>query len=210
MRSVNLGSAILAGLVGTVAMTVLMYAAPLMGLPPMDLLQALGGVFPLDVSPYLAGGLMHLGIGMTLALLYAVIFDRILPGPAWARGALFSLLPWLFAITLMGPAMAWLQTAVSPPAEARSMVNPCAASKPTNACAVRPTIQAVNPCAVQPRVTNPCAAVAPRPANPCGATAAGAQTSSPWLLRMMSLMAHLVYGAIIGTLYRRRKELTTP
>ena len=209
MGSVNLSSAILAGLVGTVAMTVLMYAAPLMGLPPMDLLQALGGVFPLGVSPYLAGGLMHLGIGLTLALLYAVIFARILPGPGWARGALFSLLPWLFAITLMGPAMAWLQTAVSPPAEAQSLVNPCAAPKPTNPCAVRPAIQAGNPCAVQPRAANPCAAVAPRPANPCAATAAGAETPSPWLLRMMSLMVHLGYGALIGTLYHRGKERRT-
>ncbi len=185
MKSLNLGSAMLAGLVGTLAMTALMYAAPLMGLPPMDLLQALGGVFPMGISPYVVGGLMHLGIGVTLALLYAVIFERILPGPRWLRGAMFSFLPWLFAITLMGPAMAWVQAAANPPAEAQRVANPCGASKPANPCGVRPPTKLANP------------------ANPCGAVASGAQVPSPWLLRMMSLMAHLVYGAVMGSLYRR-------
>jgi hypothetical protein len=76
MKPVRLGSAIVAGLAGTLAMTGLMYAAPLMGLPQMDLLQALGGLFPVGVSPYVVGGLIHLGIGVTLAVLYAVIFER--------------------------------------------------------------------------------------------------------------------------------------
>lgn len=183
MKSVNLGSAILAGLVGTLAMTALMYAAPLMGLPPMDLLQALGGLFPLGISPYVVGGLMHLGIGVTLALLYAVVFERILQGPRWVRGAIFSLVPWLFAVTLMGPAMAWVQAAVNPPVEAQTVVNPCG---------VRPATLPANPCGIQPKATNPCGAVASR-----------AQASSPWLLRMMSLMAHLVYGGVVGGMYRR-------
>jgi len=193
----------LAGLVGTLAMTALMYAAPLMGLPPMDLLRALGGVFPMGISPYVVGGLMHLGIGVTLALLYAVIFERILPGPRWLRGAMFSFLPWLFAITLMGPAMAWVQAAANPPAEAQRVTNPCGASKPANPCGVRPTTKLANPCGIQPKAANPCGAVTPKPANPCGAVASGAQVPTPWLLRMMSLMAHLVYGAVMGSLYRR-------
>lgn len=203
MKSANLGSAILAGLVGTLAMTALMYAAPLMGLPPMDLLQVLGGLFHLGISPYVVGGLMHLSIGVTLALFYAVIFERILPGPRWGRGAMFSLLPWFFAITLMGPAMAWVQAAVNPPVEAQTVVNPCGASKPANPCGIRPATQPANPCGIQPKAANPCGAIAPRPVNPCGAVATSGQAPSPWLLRMMSLMAHLVYGAVLGSLYRR-------
>jgi hypothetical protein len=187
MKSVRFGSAILAGLVGTLAMTALMYAAPLMGLPKMDLLSALGGLFPSDISPYVVGGLIHLGIGVTLAVLYAVIFDRILPGPRWARGAVFALLPWLFAITLMGPAMAWVEAAVNPPPSAQQVVHPRGAPKPAN------------PCGIQPKAMNPCGAVAPGRAN----ATADAQAPSPWLLRTMSLMAHLVYGGIVGGLYRR-------
>ncbi|MFQ5899175.1 MAG: DUF6789 family protein [Candidatus Methylomirabilia bacterium] len=205
MKSVNLVSTVLAGTAGTFAMTVLMYAAPLIGLPPMDLLQALGGMFPLGVSPYVVGGLMHLGMGVALALLYALVFERILPGSSWARGALYSLLPWLFAISLMSPAMAWLQAAVNPPAQAQTVVNPCATSSSVNPCAARPAAQPANPCAIQPKAVNPCGAVAPTPANPCAVVPSGAQeVPSPWLVRIMSLVAHLVYGVVLGGLYRRR------
>ncbi len=191
MKSVRWGSAIVAGLVGTLTMTALMYAAPLMGLPQMDLLQALGGVFPLGISPYVMGGLIHLGIGVTLAVLYAGLFERILPGPRWARGAVFALLPWLFAITLMAPAMAWVEAAVTPPAKVQQAVNPCGVSKPAN------------PCGIQPKAANPCGAVAPKPSNAGTAAGTDAPAPSAWLLRMMSLMAHLVYGGILGSLYRR-------
>lgn len=202
MKSVNLVSAIMAGALGTLVMTVLMYAAPLMGLPAMDLLRALGGMFPLGLSPYVVGGLIHLATGMTLGLLYALVFDRILPGPRWVRGALYSLLPWLFAITLMSPAMAWFQAAVNPPAQAQTVVNPCGASRPVNPCAVKPAPRAANPCAIRPPVANPCGAIAPNPANPSAAGSPASQAPSPWLLRVMSLMAHLVYGVVLASLYR--------
>ena len=206
MKSLNVSSAILAGLIGTLAMTALMYAAPLMGLPPMDLLQALGSLVPLGISPYIAGAMIHLANGVVLALIYALLFERMLPGPRWARGAAFSLLPWLFTITLMGPAMAWLQGTVSH-AEARMIANPCSVSapqKPTNPCgavAAKP----VNPCAAAaPKTVNPCAAAAPKPVNPCAAAPQGSEASSPWVVPMMSLVAHLVYGAGVATVYRRR------
>jgi hypothetical protein len=204
MKSLNLGSAVLAGAVGTVAMTALMYAAPLMGLPPMDLL-ALGSLLPIGTSPYLVGGLMHLATGVILALLYAVVFERILPGPRWVRGATFSLAPWIFAITLMAPAMAWLQDVVSP-AEAHAVISQEEGWKPANPCGARPAPQAANPCAIRPNTGSP-PPTAVRPANPCAAPASqAADAASPWLLRMMSLMAHLVYGGIVGFAYRRRAE----
>lgn len=175
MKSLNVISAILAGLIGTVAMTALMYAAPLMGLPPMDLLQALGSLIPLGISPYVAGALMHLANGLVLALLYAGFFERVLPGPRWARGAAFSLLPWLFAITLLGPAMVWFQDTVTH-AEAQAVT------------------------------MNPCAVAAPTIVNPCAAAPESSQASNPWVVRMMSLAAHLVYGATVAAVYRRRDE----
>lgn len=203
MKSLSLGSAVLAGVIGTVAMTALMYAAPLMGLPPMDLLLALGSLLPIGISPYLVGGLMHLASGVILAVLYAVVFERLLPGPQWVRGATFSLAPWIFAITLMAPAMAWLQGMVSP-AEARAEASQEEGWKPANPCSPRPAPQAANPCAIRPNAGAPPAA-AVRPANPCAAMASeGAEASSPWVLRMMSLMAHLLYGGIVGLVYQRR------
>lgn len=200
MNRLNLKSAIVAGALATLAMTALMYAAPLMGLPAMDLLGALGGMLPIGLPPYLLGAAMHLGIGVTLAVLYALAFERFLPGPRWLRGAAFSLLPWLFAVTLMGPAMAWLQQTVGT-AEARVLGNAGAARSATvNPCAARNPCAAANPCAAPTqRPANPCAAV-----NPCAAANSAAAAASPWVLRLMSLVAHIVFGAVLATVYRPR------
>ena len=183
LSSFRFGRAVLAGFLGTLAMTVLMYGWPLVGLPRMDILAALGGVFPLDLSPYLLGGVIHFGIGMSLAAAYALLFDPWLRGPGWLRGALFALLPWLFAITLLGPSL--LIATEFFKGKPAATANPCSVANP---CAVR----AVNPCA--PGASNPCAA-----ANPC----AGAGVSSSALPpQVMSLVVHLVYGAVLGAAYK--------
>jgi uncharacterized membrane protein YagU involved in acid resistance len=44
-------------------------------------------------------------IGVVLAVGYALFFLRRLPGPAAARGALFSLIPWLMAQLMVMPMM---------------------------------------------------------------------------------------------------------
>jgi len=65
---VNVSNAIKAGFWGTVVMTIMMYGLPpLMGLPPMDIMAALGSVFPFGTSPYVFGFLAHFGIGISLA-----------------------------------------------------------------------------------------------------------------------------------------------
>ncbi len=74
MRSFNFRKALLAGFLGTVAMTILMYGWPLVGLPSMDVMAALGGVFPYNISPYVMGSLVHVGTGVSLALIYVLFF----------------------------------------------------------------------------------------------------------------------------------------
>jgi len=190
IKSFKFGKALLAGLLGTVSMTVLMYGWPLVGLPSMDIMAALGRVFPLEISPYVVGSLVHIGIGVSLALGYALLFDPWLPGPGWLRGALFSFIPWLFAITLLSPSLQIAsdlfkgKEAVA--ANPCSVSNPCAA-RPANPCAA----SASNPCAVK---ANPCAV-----ANPCGAGGASSSGPSP---QAMSLVVHLLYGAVLGVVYR--------
>ncbi len=223
LKKLNIGSAILAGLVATGAMTLLMYTAPLMGLPKMDIMLALGSLFPWKISPYIPGTILHFGIGSALALLYALLFARWLPGPRWARGALYSLLPWLLAIFAMAPMMTLVQSWTNP-AAAGQVVNPCAAvnpcavtSRPTNPCSVPQgpanpcspgQSQAMNPCATPtPQAMNPCGIAAPKALNPCGAAPGpGPVALSPTVTRLMSLMAHLVYGAVLGLLYRPRVD----
>ena len=202
LKQVDLIGAVKAGFLATVIMTVVMYALPLIGIPPMDIMAALGSVFPFKFSPYILGSLVHLGNGIVLALIYAAFFYPWLPGPGWLRGAIFSLLPWLFAITLLGPSLQLASqifgTASSGATNPCAVSNPCAPKAknpcaPANPCATKAP---ANPCA--PQAANPCAAAA---ANPCapGATAKGGLPP-----QVLSLVVHLIYGGIVGALYRPR------
>ena len=98
----NPGRAVLAGLAGTAAMTMLMLLAPKMGLPPMNIGAMLGSVMGGNVT---LGWVAHFMIGTALALGYAAVFSARLPGPAPIRGAIFSLVPWLMAQLLVMPMM---------------------------------------------------------------------------------------------------------
>ena len=183
LRQVDTLSAVKAGIFGTVIMTVIMYGLPpLMGKPPMDIIAALGSVFPFKISPYVPGSLVHFAIGIGLTFVYAALFSWWLPGPHWLRGAIFSLAPWLFAITLLGPSLQFAShllgntspAMVANPCAPKTQANPCAA---TNPCAPQ-TVNAAtaganpcganNPCAASAPTSNPCAAAS---ANPCGAAA---------------------------------------
>lgn len=99
---IDIGKAVLGGLAGTAAMTALMLAAPMMGLPPMNigrmLGSAMGGVVAL-------GWMAHFVIGTVLAVVYAALFAPRLPGARPVRGALYSLLPWLMAQVVVMPLM---------------------------------------------------------------------------------------------------------
>ncbi len=194
-KSFSLRSALLAGLTGTVVMTGIMYGWPLFGLPRMDIMSALGKVVPLDISPYVMGSLIHFGIGASMGLIYAMIFESMLPGPGWLRGALFSLLPWIFAITLLGPGLQMANEFLRGKEAIAS--NPCAV-RPTNPCALN-RVQS-NPCAPA-NVSNPCK-VRVNPcavANPCAGSADSSTGPSP---QVMSLMVHLLFGAVLGIIYR--------
>jgi hypothetical protein len=189
IKSFKLWKGSLGWFLGTVVMTMLMYGWPLLGLPSMDIMATLGGVFPFEISPYVVGSLVHIGIGISLALGYALFFDPWLPGPGWLRGALFSFVPWIFAITLLGPSLQMagdLFRGQEAAAANASVSNPCAV-RPVNPCAA----SASNPCAVK---ANPCAV-----ANPCGAVSESAGGPSP---EGMSLLVHLFYGVVLGAAYR--------
>ena len=211
LRQVNVASVLMAGIAGNVVMTIIMYSLPpLMGLPSMDIMAALGSVFPFRISPYILGFLVHFGIGIGLAFIYAAFFFGWLPGPHWLRGALYSLLPWLFAITLLGPSLQLASqifgTASSPAANPCAVsnpcapkaknpcapANPCAAKAPANPCATK------NPCVTKAPAANPCA---PQAANPCAPSAASNGGIPP---QVLSLVVHLIYGGVLGAFYRPR------
>lgn len=47
----------------------------------------------------------HFVVGTVLAIAYAALFAPRLPGPGFARGALYGLLPWIVAQLLVMPMM---------------------------------------------------------------------------------------------------------
>ena len=98
---INWGKAILAGIVGALVMSAIgVWVAPKMGIPrmnPADMLAQPMGSLAL-------GWVGHLMIGSVLAVMYGAVASR-LPGPAWGRGALYALAPWLMAQLVVMPMM---------------------------------------------------------------------------------------------------------
>lgn len=98
----NVGRAILAGALGTAVMTMLMLAAPIMGMPEMPIGEMLGAFLKIGTA---LGWAMHGVIGLVLAGIYAAVFAGRLPGPAPLRGAIYGFLVFLVAQVVVTPMM---------------------------------------------------------------------------------------------------------
>ena len=100
----NMGRAILAGFSGTVLLTLMMrFVAPVMTGQSMDMARKLGDM--LGASPAL-GMVIHFVNGSVIfALIYVLVFYRVLPGAPWIKGLLFGVILWLVLETVMMPMM---------------------------------------------------------------------------------------------------------
>ncbi len=99
----NVGRSLLGGLVGTLAMTAMMYVvAPMMGLR-MDIAQMLGSMLG---NNWWAGMVVHVVNGAVIfPLIYAyLLYDR-LPGNPATRGATWGVVLWLLAQVMVMPMM---------------------------------------------------------------------------------------------------------
>lgn len=98
----NFGKAAVAGLVGTLGMTMVMVVAPAMGMPPMPIGKMLAEFMGL---PEALGWAAHFMIGAALAVVYAAAIAARLPGSGAVRGAIYGLLPWLLSQVMVNPMM---------------------------------------------------------------------------------------------------------
>jgi hypothetical protein len=105
MKDLNMQKVATAGLLGTLAMTILMLMAPMLGMPKMDMGNMLGPMNPIVALPYWMGWVMHFIIGTILAWLYAAYLIGYLPYDGWKRGMMFSLAPFLLKEILVSPMM---------------------------------------------------------------------------------------------------------
>jgi uncharacterized membrane protein YagU involved in acid resistance len=95
--------AFVGGILGTIAMTVVgVYGAPMMGIDPMNPAVMLAGAMGGNM---LLGWVGHFMIGAALAVIYGAVAVSALPGPAFAKGAIYSLAPWLLAQLAVMPMM---------------------------------------------------------------------------------------------------------
>ncbi|MEO6907579.1 MAG: DUF6789 family protein [Abditibacteriaceae bacterium] len=104
--------AIGAGFVATVVMTMLMYMAPRMGMPNMDIAAMLGSVMnggqmPAVMSgPWLVGIMMHFVMGTFLfSLIYAYLVYGLLPGQPWVKGLIWGIVLWAVMQAMVLPMM---------------------------------------------------------------------------------------------------------
>ncbi len=98
----SVSKAIIAGLAGTVIMTLFTYMGLLMNINmniPAMLSTMLGGNL-------IIGWIMHFMIGIILALNYGIIFyNNIKINSVWLKGAIFGIIPWLMAQVIVMPMM---------------------------------------------------------------------------------------------------------
>jgi hypothetical protein len=99
---------LIGGIVGTGAMTLLTWMAPLMGFPKMSPPDMLAGMLGL---PVFAGWLMHFMIGAIFALAYAFLFIKVVRKiiSKILKGALFGIVVFVFAQIMMAIMEAMLE-----------------------------------------------------------------------------------------------------
>jgi uncharacterized membrane protein YagU involved in acid resistance len=114
MKRVNVYRSIVAGLAATAAMTALMYMAPLMGVPKMDIATMLGTMFTADPSlAFFIGLAMHFLLGsVLLAIPYFYLIEYKFRDARWVGGAIWGLLLWGMANFVVMPMMGFVHPLV--------------------------------------------------------------------------------------------------
>ena len=97
----NIIGAIVAGVVGTIVMSMIMLMAPMMGMPKMAIWEMLGSMFSKDGNNVL-GWAMHFMMGVIFAIIYAALWAFGIGSATWVNGLVFGAVHWLIAGLMMG------------------------------------------------------------------------------------------------------------
>jgi len=181
------GSAITAGLVATIVMTVVM------ALMKMNIVKMLGSmIVGSDASAatqYIVGGAMHFMIGIGYGVIYAALLGRVVEWNRVIKGTVYGLAIAAIALaampvmsSMMGGGSAGAQNPCGGSSGQAAAMNPChpqsgqASTSATNPCQGKDSTAAKNPCQGKDAgAMNPCAGKQAGAAkNPCQGKQAGA------------------------------------
>src|SRR5688572_24552423 len=154
IRVISIRKAVLAGAAGALILELVTRLLVLLGVPGVDMVRVLGTlVFPDGpaLAWWLAGLVLHLGVGVLWAIFYAYFFWSLFALQPTLQGVTFSALPALLAEFIMYPQLKLMHEAA--------------------------LVAYENVWTLLQKVT--------------------------WTERASLLAAHLIFGAVLGTLYRR-------
>ena len=97
----NIIGAIVAGLAGTVVISMIMAMAPKMGLPKMAIWGMLGSMFSKDGNNTL-GWIIHFMMGVIFAIIYAALWAAGIGSATLLSGVIFGVAHFLIAGLMMG------------------------------------------------------------------------------------------------------------
>ena len=97
----NIFGAIVAGVVGTIVLTMVMNMAPKMGMPKMDIVGILGSMFSPEGNRIM-GLALHLMMGVIFAIVYALLWNAGIGATGLLWGAIFGAGHWLVAGLMIG------------------------------------------------------------------------------------------------------------
>jgi len=98
---VDILAAVIAGLAGTVVITIMMSLAPQMGMPEMDMPGMLGSMFGAPGSKAM-GLVIHFMMGVIFTFIYGLFWANGIGAPAILSGILFGVIHWLVVGLMMG------------------------------------------------------------------------------------------------------------
>lgn len=95
----KISKSILGGIIGTVVMSLVMFIAPMMGMPKMSPPDMLAGMLGI---PAMAGWAAHFMIGIIFALAYSYLFaPKVSISNLLLKGAVFGFVAFIFAQIMM-------------------------------------------------------------------------------------------------------------
>ena len=96
----NVLSAVIAGIAGTIAISMVMGLAPMMGMPKMDIVGMLGSMF--GKANRQLGMMLHFMMGIVFALIYNYLWTLGVGSATLLNGLFFGAAHWLVVGMMMG------------------------------------------------------------------------------------------------------------